>query len=57
MQWYLHRVTAMSRAAEPQDDFHGDDDNSDDDDSLIMSFREDGWADDNAEALQNRSIR
>jgi hypothetical protein len=42
MQWYLHRVTAMSGAAEPQDDFHGDDDNSDDDDSLIMSFREDG---------------
>ncbi|KAF2189132.1 hypothetical protein K469DRAFT_701685 [Zopfia rhizophila CBS 207.26] len=29
MQWFLHRVTAMSGAAEPQDDFHDDD--SDDD--------------------------
>jgi hypothetical protein len=40
MQWFLHRVTAMSGAAEPQDNFHDDDDNSDDD----------------AEALQNRRI-
>jgi hypothetical protein len=28
MQWFLHRVTAMSGAAEPQDDFHNDDDDS-----------------------------
>ncbi|OCK79258.1 hypothetical protein K432DRAFT_270588, partial [Lepidopterella palustris CBS 459.81] len=25
MQWFLHRVTAISGAAEPQDDFRGDD--------------------------------
>ncbi|KAF2174333.1 hypothetical protein K469DRAFT_614878, partial [Zopfia rhizophila CBS 207.26] len=31
MQWFLHRVAAISGAAEPQDDFHDDDDNSDDD--------------------------
>jgi hypothetical protein len=30
MQWFLHRVTAMSGAAEPQNDFH-DDESSDDD--------------------------
>ncbi|KAF2188326.1 hypothetical protein K469DRAFT_703833 [Zopfia rhizophila CBS 207.26] len=29
MQWFLHRMTAISGAAEPQDDFHDDD--SDDD--------------------------
>jgi len=44
MQWFLHRVTAMSGAAEPQDNFYDDDDNSDDDDSLIMSLWEDDWA-------------
>ncbi|KAF2180008.1 hypothetical protein K469DRAFT_715607 [Zopfia rhizophila CBS 207.26] len=38
MQWFLHRVTAMSGAAEPQDDCHDDDDS---DDNI-------------AEALQNR---
>jgi hypothetical protein len=27
MQWFLHRVTAMSGAAEPQDDFHDKDSN------------------------------
>jgi hypothetical protein len=30
MQWFLHRVTAMSGAVELQDDFHYDDDYSDD---------------------------
>jgi hypothetical protein len=44
MQWYLHRLTAMSGAAGPQDDFHDDDDNSYGDDSLIMSCQEDDWA-------------
>jgi hypothetical protein len=31
MQWFLHRVAAMSGAAKPQDDFSDDGDNSDDD--------------------------
>ena len=31
MQWFLHRVAAMSGAAKPQDDFRDDGDNSDDD--------------------------
>jgi len=31
MQWILHRVTAMSGAAEPQDDLCGSEDNNDPD--------------------------
>ncbi|OCK86096.1 hypothetical protein K432DRAFT_421279 [Lepidopterella palustris CBS 459.81] len=47
MQWYLHRVTAMSGAAEAQDDFCGGDD-SDDDLALPLQNRwnlytEDEW--------------
>ncbi|KAF2190446.1 hypothetical protein K469DRAFT_746946 [Zopfia rhizophila CBS 207.26] len=38
MQWFLHRVTAMSGAAEPQDDFHDED--SDDD---IATASQDRW--------------
>jgi hypothetical protein len=30
MQWFLHRVTAISGAAEPQDDFHYDSDSDGD---------------------------
>jgi HNH endonuclease len=38
MQWVLHRLTAVSGAAEPQDDFQGDD--SDDD---IEEALQNGW--------------
>jgi hypothetical protein len=45
MQWFLHRVTAMSGAAEPKDDFHDD---SDDDIAEALQNRwgmymEDDW--------------
>ena len=45
MQWFLHRVTAMSGAAEPQDDFYRD---SDDDIATALQdqwdmYTEDDW--------------
>jgi len=40
MQWFLHRVAAMSAATEPQDDFHDDD--SDDDIAIPLQNRR-GW--------------
>ncbi|KAF2190392.1 hypothetical protein K469DRAFT_623444 [Zopfia rhizophila CBS 207.26] len=46
MQWFLHRVTAMSGAAEPQDDFHDDDDNSDDDIVKVLQNRWDMYTED-----------
>jgi hypothetical protein len=46
MQWFLHRVTAMSGAAETQDDFHDKDRNNDTvpawQDQLDM-YTEDDW--------------
>ncbi|KAF2191183.1 hypothetical protein K469DRAFT_720172, partial [Zopfia rhizophila CBS 207.26] len=44
MQWFLHRVTAMSGAAEPQDDFHDDD--SDDDIVEALQNRWDMYTED-----------
>jgi hypothetical protein len=44
MQWFLHRVTAMSGAAEPQDDFHNKD--SDNDFMLALQDRLDGYTED-----------
>jgi HNH endonuclease len=46
MQWFLHRVTAMSGAAEPQDDYYDED--SDDDIATALQDRwnvytEDDW--------------
>ncbi|KAF2184436.1 hypothetical protein K469DRAFT_688896 [Zopfia rhizophila CBS 207.26] len=46
MQWFLHRVTAMSGAAEPQDDCHDDDDNSDDDIVEALQNRRDMYMED-----------
>ncbi|KAF2194206.1 hypothetical protein K469DRAFT_744878 [Zopfia rhizophila CBS 207.26] len=46
MQWFLHRVTAMSGAAEPQDDLHDDDDNSDDDIVEALQNRRDMYLED-----------
>jgi len=46
MQWFLHRVTAMSGAAELQDDFYDDDDNGDDDIAEALQwdmYMEDDW--------------
>jgi hypothetical protein len=45
MQWILHRVAAMSGAAELYDDFGFDNDN---DDAMVLqnewdSYREDEW--------------
>ncbi|KAF2184433.1 hypothetical protein K469DRAFT_709182, partial [Zopfia rhizophila CBS 207.26] len=53
MQWFLHRVTAMSGAAEPQDDFHDDDDSDDDIVEALQNrwdmYTEDDWDMDIAE--------
>jgi hypothetical protein len=38
MQWFLHRVTAMSGAAEPQDDLHDEDSDED-----ITTALQDRW--------------
>ncbi|KAF2180121.1 hypothetical protein K469DRAFT_753606 [Zopfia rhizophila CBS 207.26] len=46
MQWFLHRVAAISGAAEPQDDFHDDDDNSDDDIVEALRNRRDMYMED-----------
>lgn len=46
MQWFLHRVTAMSGAAEPLDDFCDDGDNSDDDVAMELRNRWDSYAED-----------
>ena len=46
MQWFLHRMTAMSGAAELQDDFYDDDDNGDDDIAEALQwdmYMEDDW--------------
>jgi hypothetical protein len=42
MQWFLHRVQAMSGAAEPLDDFHDDSDDDMATDRLDM-YTEDDW--------------
>jgi hypothetical protein len=46
MQWFLHRVTAMSGAAEPQDDFHDKDRDNDVVSALqdrLDMYTEDDW--------------
>ena len=44
MQWFLHRVTALSGAAEPQDDFYNED--SDDDIATTLQDRCNMYTDD-----------
>ncbi|KAF2261985.1 hypothetical protein CC78DRAFT_520953 [Lojkania enalia] len=47
MQWFLHRVTAISGAAEHQDNYHDDNDSNDDIAKALQNWRdmytEDNW--------------